>query len=379
MSNNILKLDDGTSEGITLTLADLYAPPTGISGSVVNYLIGYNDASNNTGIANQVGFLAPGQTTTIENNNIPIDRQDNGSIESFYKTSQTFPQLSAYYKDYGLDNLEATTYTAAGQYNNQPLNVYTETDVPIPKWCNYIIAIVIGGGGWVNNGRSEVIGGTDNDYTSGSGGSGGIIAWKSPELIHTTAAPLKYDINIELGRQKQLGNMGFTYNTGQYPGYGGNAWIDIYKTEGGVNIGVGSCQGSGGHQSNWVTGDDDDDTHGTTLVGGAGGVVSSTNGTVLYSTGGYQGGNGVGGKDLDPPGFNNPSNPTHGWDDGTTIANNSLAGKVDSWTNAGRGAYWATGDNVAEQTPGQTSWLDAARIDGGSNGTIRVYFIADIN
>ena len=321
--------------------------------------------------------MQSGQSTEIGGDN-PIDLQDNGSIESFYKTSQTFPALSAPYEDYGLDNLGATTNDTTDSngnviYNdNQPLDVYTKTDVPIPKWCNYIIAIVIGGGGWINNGRSNTYQKTDNDYTSGSGGSGGMIAWKSPELIHTTDTTYTYDIKIEKGRQGQIGKNGFTYNGGQYPGNGGSCECTVKKN----NTSIGSCEATGGHQSNWVTGNDDDDTYGSTLIGGVGGGNSNTGGTVLYPYRGIDGSDGVGGYDK-AKNPNDPNDPTHGFDDGTTTADNQLAHLVNGWSNAGRGAYWATGDNI-ETTPSGYNYLHAARIEGGSNGAIRVYFIADI-
>jgi len=252
-------------------------------------------------------------------------------------------------------------------YNNQSLTPYNPTGpdgVTIPKWCNYIIAIVIGGGGWVNVYRDT----NDQHFTSGSGGGGGIIAWKSPELIHKTDAPLKYDINIEFGRQKQVGTDNFDYEPGEYPGKGGNVWITIYKTEEGEeDIGLGSCQATGGQQAKWVTGGNDDNHNADSLTAVDGGQWSFLEGTRLYSSYGYKG----------EPGVVN-------WQDGTNNAYNGLAGQVDSWATAGQGAYWGPGDTPgplsgADSDDSYKNGLQADRIEGGSNGACRVYFIANIN
>jgi hypothetical protein len=266
-----------------------------------------------------------GSTTSIVYNNKYIDEQRNSSSKFIRSNGgDVSDYYSATYTDYGT-SIHSTSATASE-------SSLSSGNITIPAWCDYLICIIVGGGGWINYGRDT----NDQHWTSGSGGEGGLVAWKSPTSLGGNNFSYKVTINY-----------GTRSNTDGHDGDGGQSKVEIINSS---NTTTAYAIANGGDQANWVDGNDDDDTHVASRVGGSGGNHTISGGTELYST--------TGNKGMDSVNSRN---------DGVTNSKISQASKVHGWNNQGQGAYWDNGDGDN---------INSTRIDGGINGAVRVYFIA---
>ena len=117
----------------------------------------------------------------------------------------------------------------------------TPVDTAVPSWCDHIVAFTLGGGGFVGHGRNT----DDEKHTSGSGGGGGFIAWKSPSNLGSTGCTYKVTVSGYSARYVGAG--------------GGWSYVEIKDNSGAP---IGTCWGQGGYSSPSVHGNDDDDHHG---------------------------------------------------------------------------------------------------------------------
>lgn len=297
-------------------LSDLFASG-GHTTSTTNFRV--NDSS--TGLQ----FLEGGTSSTVKNqSNNFIDYQNNTGLKN--NNVDIGNNFCPYYLD----------ITA---------NV---TNQSVPSWCDYIVAFALGGGGYVGYGRNT----DDQKHTSGSGGGGGFIAWKSPTDLGSTGCT--YSVVVAGG-------------TGRNPGAGGGtSYVTIRNSSGG---GIGYCWGYGGGASQSVNGDDDDETHHNTRAGGGGGSSNAAGGEILRQYTGPQGGWGGGAV----------------WD-GQTNAATTQGDRVHTWgSNYGRGGYWGTFSNTGGVGNGGNDGDDGLnghgpghdeRIKPGEPGIVRLYFFS---
>lgn len=303
-----------TINGTQVSLSDIFT-----AGSY-NYTDSFKDSNGS-----KINFGAQAGTTET----FGIDTQNANATNFIASDGKDISnKFAAKYIDYGLDRL---TYHGSS-------TTWTET---VPGWCDYIIAIAVSGGGWVSYGRNT----NDQNWTSGSGGSGAYVCWKSSTNLG--GRNWKYSVQIHQGKR---------ISSGGADGDGGDAWIKILDNNDTLQDYV---VARGGGQSGWVNGDDDDDTHwnntaGSSGAGGKAGTYNHSGGTILYYNKGSQGQQGVWDRYVGTTEVTNPNN--------TNIVKGDIG-----WSLAGRGAYWDTGNGID---------LNTERIDGGENGAVRIYFIA---
>ena len=121
----------------------------------------------------------------------------------------------------------------------------------IPAWVDYYIVIAIGEGGKLGYGRDT----NDQHWRPPTGGTGGIITWKSPDGLGGNS----YTAQVIIGE---------------------SGWFGIYNSGGNLHA---YCAGGKGGRGGWVHGDDGNDTHtgNANIGGGAGGGTDVSGGTVI--------------------------------------------------------------------------------------------------
>lgn len=210
-------------------MSDLYKI-TGYDGISYDLNDLFDTTGNTANTDAKFDFLKSGNTNYIKGTN-----NKSSLIHTTDSQSKGHGQIFAWNDNFGLDSCTFTDY-----YQNYPgfragitanylcakyidyTTTGTTSNVSIPKWCDYLIAVIVGGGGgggpaWCN----------DDNGLSGEGGSGGgFLVCKMKELDWTGSPSYTYDVSVGAGGSAAASVSTYTLTNS---GTGVDSSVTIYK------------------------------------------------------------------------------------------------------------------------------------------------------